>query len=187
MAKHYMAWRWRASTLRGVLALGLGVLSLISPAVTFMSVVLLFGVYAIFDGVLALSMSKRTCARGDAISRGVVSLAAGIVTLAWPTISAFALIVVISAWAITSGFLEIVGAIRMRKYIDHEWLLVLEGALSLGFGVLLALAPLAVAKVLGLWVGAYALVLGIVLLAIAFETRRTVRPARSRMTTECGA
>jgi uncharacterized membrane protein HdeD (DUF308 family) len=82
---------------------------------------------------------------------------------------------VIAAWAIISGILEIVMAVRIRKEIKGEWLLALEGVLSIVFGVLLSIAPLAGAIVLGLWVGAYALVLGGMLIASAFRLRRHVR------------
>src|SRR5262249_23362612 len=92
--------------------------------------------------------------------RGLVSIAAGILVMVWPQISAVALLLVIAAWAIISGILEIVMAVRLHKTMPHEWLLGLEGALSILFGGLLILAPLAGAIVLGIWVGAYALVFG---------------------------
>jgi uncharacterized membrane protein HdeD (DUF308 family) len=105
------------------------------------------------------------------VVRGLISVAAGFVALFWPGITGFVLLLVIGAWAVTSGILEIVMAVRMRKQLEHEWLLGIEGALSIVFGVLLFLSPLAGAIVLGLWVGAYALVIGGMLIGTGFRLR----------------
>jgi len=143
-----------------------------APSVTFVSLVLLFGVYAIVDGVLALGLAAEPHRpRSALIARGLISIAAGIVALVWPGITGFVLLIVIASWAIVSGVLEVVMAIQLRKKIEGEWLLALEGVLSIAFGVLLMLAPLAGAIVLGLWIGAYALVLGGMLIGTAFRLR----------------
>ncbi|HEX8114040.1 MAG TPA: DUF308 domain-containing protein, partial [Kofleriaceae bacterium] len=154
-------WRWWTIALRGLVAIAFGILAMIRPGAAFLSLVLLFGVYAIVDGVLALVLaSQRVHARGALVARGIVSIAAGVLALEWPGITAFVLLLVIAGWAIVSGVLEIAMAIQMRKQLESEWLLALEGALSVVFGVLLLLSPLVGAIVLGLWIGAWALVLG---------------------------
>jgi uncharacterized membrane protein HdeD (DUF308 family) len=170
-------WRWWAVALRGVAAVLFGILALLAPSAAFVFLVLLFGAYALVDGVLALYVASQrtTQPRGAIVARGIVSIAAGIITLAWPGISALALLIVIGAWAIAAGALEIATAIRMRKELEHEWLLGTEGVLSILFGVALLISPLAGAIVLGLWVGAYALVLGVMLLTTAFQMRSYVR------------
>jgi uncharacterized membrane protein HdeD (DUF308 family) len=169
-------WRWWTVGLRGVIAIVLGILSLIAPGVAFMSLVILFGVYAIIDGALALGLASQAPAlRGAMIGRGLISIVAGVLALVLPRITAFALLMVIAAWAIISGIFEVVMAIRLRKEIRGEWLLAVEGVLSIGFGVLLFLSPLAGAIVLGLWVGVYALVLGGMLISSALRLRRNLR------------
>ena len=166
-------WRWWTVVLRGVVAIVFGVLSLIAPTVAFLSLVLLFGLFAIIEGGLALGLGLERAAypRGAMIVRGLVSIAAGVLALAWPGITALALLLVIASWAVLTGVLEIAMAIRMRRQLAHEWLLGIEGGLSIGFGVLLFVAPLAGAIVLGLWVGAYALVFGGMLVATGFRQR----------------
>jgi uncharacterized membrane protein HdeD (DUF308 family) len=172
MPKQYMQWRWWTIALRGVAAILLGVFSLLAPQVTFLSLVMLFGVFALVDGVLALAIGTRTVqTRGAIIARGLVSIIAGAVALAWPGMTALAMLVTIGTWAIISGLLEIAAAVRMRKLIQHEWMLGLEGALSIGFGVALLMSPLAGAIVIGLWIGAFALVLGGMLVASGFRVR----------------
>jgi uncharacterized membrane protein HdeD (DUF308 family) len=166
-------WRWWSIGLRGVAALALGIISLFWPGLTFLSLVFVFGAYAIVDGVLALMLASKAIVqpRGWIVVRGLVSIAAGLVAFLLPGITAFALLVVIGAWAIVAGISEIVMAVQLRKQINYEWLLGLEGGLSIAFGVLLLLSPLAGAIVIGLWVGAYALVLGGMLIAEAFRLR----------------
>lgn len=155
-------WRWWTIVLRGIAAVAFGVLSLFAPKTAYLSLVVLFGIYALVDGVLALSLGIRHRGYpGSAIVlRGIVSLIAGLLALFWPGFTGYAFLVLIACWAIVAGILELVMAIRLRKAISHEWLLGLEGALSLAFGILLLIAPLAGAIVLGLWIGAYALVFG---------------------------
>ena len=101
---------------------------------------LLYGAYALVDGVFAIAaaLAGRTggCPGGPCCWR-VIGIAAGIVTFAWPGITALALLYLIAAWAVATGVFEIVAAIRLRKEIEGEWLLALSGILSVLFGVAL--------------------------------------------------
>ena len=171
-------WRWWSIALRGVAALALGIISLFWPGLTFLSLVLVFAAYAFVDGVLALLLASRHAVhpRGWIVVRGLVSIAASSIAFLLPGITGFVLLVVIAAWAITAGSSELVMALKLRAVIEHEWLLALEGGLSIGFGVLLLVSPLAGAIVIGLWIGAYALVLGGVLIVEGFRLRRAAGP-----------
>jgi uncharacterized membrane protein HdeD (DUF308 family) len=171
----FTRWRWWTVALRGGVAILFGILAMIRPGTAFLSLVLLFGAYAIIDGVLALILASRPVQpRGALIARGIASIAAGIIAFVWPGITAFALLFVIAAWAIVSGALETATAIQMRKQLEGEWLLALEGVLSIVFGVLLLLSPLVGAIVLGLWIGAWALVLGGMEISTALRLRSYV-------------
>ena len=171
-------WRWWSIGLRGVAALAFGIIRLFWPGLSFLSLVFLFATYAIVDGVLALMLASKHIVqpRGWIIVRGLVSLAAGLIAFVMPGVTAFALLVMIAVWAIVAGISEIGMAVKLRKMIEYEWLLGLEGVLSIAFGVLLLLSPLAGVIVIGLWIGAYALVLGGMLIAEAFRLRRAAAP-----------
>jgi uncharacterized membrane protein HdeD (DUF308 family) len=177
MVNHYQGWRWWAIALRGLAAIIFGLLAVFAPGAAFISLVFIFGVYALLDGVLELSFATRSAsdARGWVIGRGLISIIAGVVAIARPDMGAIALLYVIAAWAIVSGVLEIASAIRLRKMIRHEWLLALEGVLSIAFGIALIISPLAGAIVIGLWVGAFALVFGGMLIGTAFRLRSYLR------------
>lgn len=172
-------WRWWSVALRGVAAIALGVIALFYPGLTFLGLVYVFGVYALVDGVLAIGLApdQHVWPRGWMIFRGLVSIAAGVIALVVPRITALVLLIVIAAWAIVAGIIEIVMAVQLRKRIEHEWLLAIEGVLSIGFGIILLLSPLAGAVVIGLWIGAYALVLGGMLIESAFRLRRMAPPS----------
>lgn len=171
----FRTWRWWTIALRGLVAIAFGIFAMFSPGFAFLSLVLLFGVYAIIDGVLALVLASRQVQpRNALIARGIVSIAAGVVALVWPGITGVVLLFVIAAWAIIAGILEIVTAIQVRKQLEGEWLLALEGLLSVAFGVLLLLSPLIGVVVLGLWIGAWALILGGMEIGTALRLRSFV-------------
>jgi uncharacterized membrane protein HdeD (DUF308 family) len=173
----YVVGDWRSVALRGVAAFAFGALTLIWPDLTLTVLVYLFGAYALVDGVFTLAavvtQSPETRGRrGILVLQGLLGVAAGIVTFAWPGITALALLYVIAAWAIIGGVLEIVAAIQLRAVLRNEWLLVLGGVASVVFGVLLVITPGAGALVITWLIGWYAVFLGVVLLALAWRLHR---------------
>jgi len=167
---------WGAIAIRGVAAILFGILAFALPGLTLAVLVLLFGAYALVDGIFNIVAAVR--GRGTAqpwwvlLLEGIVSVAAGVVTFVLPGLTALTLVYVIAAWAVVTGVLEIVAAVRLRNQVTGEWRLVLGGVLSIVFGILMMLAPGAGALALVLWIGAYALVFGALLLALAFRLRR---------------
>jgi uncharacterized membrane protein HdeD (DUF308 family) len=178
---------WWAIALRGVAAIVFGLLTFVVPGITLAALVVLFGAFAIVDGVLTLAAVARGEGGGSDQPRwvlaleGLVGIAAGLVAFVWPGLTALALVYVIAAWAILTGVLAIVAAVRLRRHIDNEWWLGLSGALSVAFGVLLMAAPGAGALALVFWIGAYAVVFGALLVALAFRLRSVRSRSRPRM------
>jgi uncharacterized membrane protein HdeD (DUF308 family) len=124
------------------------------------------------DGVFNIIASFRVASHHWALLfEGIVGIIAGILTFAWPTITTIVLLYLIAFWAIFTGILEVVAGIHLRKAITNEWLLLVMGALSLMFGLLVLLAPGVGALAIVLWIGAYVLVFGIFMLALAFRLR----------------
>ncbi|HEY6793948.1 MAG TPA: HdeD family acid-resistance protein [Kineosporiaceae bacterium] len=168
---------WWGVMLRGVAAILLGIVALIWPGITLTVLVVLFGAYALVDGVLALGAS--IFGRGSARGRrgwlaleGLAGVIIGVVTFGWPAITMLALLALISAWAVVTGVLEIATAVRLRREIESEWLLALSGALSVLFGILIALRPAAGAVAVAWLVGVYAIMFGAALVPLSLKLRR---------------
>ncbi len=167
---------WWVVALRGVVAILFGVLALVWPGLTLEILVLFFGAYALVDGAFAIVAVATNRAGHDTwwvlLLEGLVGIAAGIITLLRPGLATLVLLYVISFWAIVTGVLEIVAAIRLRKEIQGEWLLALSGIVSLVFGVLLLLFPAAGALTVGWLIGVYAIVFGAMLLSLGLRLRK---------------
>ena len=170
-----LARNWWAVLLRGVAGIVFGILTLLSPAVSLTALVLLFGAYAFVDGLFAIVSAIRAHSTSDRwwllLVEGVAGVAAGVLTAIWPGITALVLLYLIAAWALVTGGLEIAAAIRLRKVITGEWLLALAGILSVALGVILVLFPAPGALALVMWIGAYALVSGVLLTVLGFRLR----------------
>ncbi|MER7207584.1 MULTISPECIES: HdeD family acid-resistance protein [Streptosporangium] len=169
-----LARTWWVYLVRGVCAILFGVLALIWPAITVLALVVVFGAYAIVDGVFALFGAGRGAglgSRGWMIFYGVVSILTGVAVFVWPGITALVLLFFIAAWAVVTGVLEIVAGIRLRGTAANEWMFVISGALSVLFGVLLFIRPAPGALALVWLIGIMAILYGIALVALSFRIK----------------
>lgn len=170
-----LARNWWVLLLRGLVAIAFGVLAWIQPGITIAALVLLFGAYTLVDGVLgawtAIAGRKEHEHWWVLLLWGVVGIAVGVMTFVAPGVTAFALLFYIAIWAVATGVLQIVAAVRLRKEIAGEWLLALGGLASVVFGVLLMAQPGAGALALVWLIATYAVVFGIVLVLLAFKLR----------------
>jgi uncharacterized membrane protein HdeD (DUF308 family) len=130
-------------------------------------------VNGILSFVLAYYAPKGYPRVGSLIFGGILGIIAGVIAFLLPGITALGLVILVAVWAIATGILEIVAAIRLRKEITNEWLLILAGIASVVFGIVVSLFPVAGALVLVWWIGAYALVFGVLLMILAFKLRKT--------------
>jgi uncharacterized membrane protein HdeD (DUF308 family) len=166
---------WWALLLRGIAAVLFGVMALAWPGLTVTTFVLLFAVFAIADGVSA--------AIGAVVNRkenqnwwlmlllGVAGLLLGIATLVWPRLTALLLLYMIAARALVTGILDIITAIRLRKEIEGEVLLILGGLASVLFGLIAFVRPGAGALAVVSLIAIYALFVGTILIILAFRVR----------------
>lgn len=170
-----LARNWWVILLRGVVAILFGIATFIWPGITLITLVLLYGAFAFADGVLSIIAAIRggvPAPRWWLALVGVFGIAAGILTVIWPGITAMVLLLFIAFWAIAAGVMEIVGAIKLRKEIDDEWLLIASGVLSVLFGLLLLFQPGAGALALVLVIGSFAILYGILLVMFGLRLRR---------------
>ena len=176
MLLHGLAKNWWLLLLRGIAAIVFGILAFAWPGITLLSLVILYGAYALVDGVL--SVAAAIGGGGGAAPRwwlvvvGLLGIAAGLLTFFWPQITALVLLMFIGVWALIHGVFEIIGAIRLRKEIDNEWMLILSGALSVLFGAAMLIMPGAGALALIWVIGAYSIIFGILFVGFAFRLKK---------------
>jgi uncharacterized membrane protein HdeD (DUF308 family) len=166
---------WWVLALRGVVAILFALIAFSRPGITLIALVWLWGAYAFIDGVFAAVAAVRAAEHnqrwGMLLLEGICGIAAGIIAFAWTGMTALVLVYLIAAWAIVTGVLEIAAAVRLRQMIEGEWLLGLSGVLSVLLGILIMARP-GIGLLAWVWmIGAYALLFGIVLLALAFRLR----------------
>lgn len=165
---------WWVLVLRGVLAVLFGVLTYLQPEVTVTWFVLLFGAYALFDGVASLVAAFRPApgaSRGALVLHGVLGVLAGVVAFALPGLSAVTLLYLVALWAVATGVAEIAAAVALRKAVTGEWLLALSGALSVGLGLYMFARPAAGLIGVAWAIATYAVAAGVALVVSGFQLR----------------
>jgi uncharacterized membrane protein HdeD (DUF308 family) len=173
---HAFAGSWWVVLLRGIAAVLFGIAAFIWPALTLTLLVLIYGVYTLADGIIALLAAAT--GRAKAIPRwwlvavGVLSIVTGAVTLLWPGITALVLAIFIGVWAVAHGLLEIVAAFALRREIGIEWWLIAAGTLSVVFGAFVLMSPGAGALALIWTIGAYSIAFGALLVGCSLRLRK---------------
>jgi uncharacterized membrane protein HdeD (DUF308 family) len=164
---------WWALALRGLMAIAFGVVTWLLPGLSLAALVLLFGAYTFADGIVGIwtAIAKRHEHGWVLLLWGLVSVAAGLLMLLAPGLAALALLFYIAVWAIATGVLQIVAAIRLRQEIAGEGWFIVGGIASVFFGLLLLVQPGAGALTLLWLIGAYAIMFGVVLEILAFKLR----------------
>lgn len=176
-----LARNWWALALRGLLAVIFGLLALIFPPAVLVTLVLMFGAFTLVDGILDIVLAVRTAQQRARwwpfLVEGLIDIAVGVATFVWPGITALVLLFLVAAWAILTGVFRIIAAIRLRKVISGEWMLIVSGILSVVVGVLFAIFPGAGALAVVQLIGAFAIMLGVLTMILSFRLRRYKQPA----------
>jgi uncharacterized membrane protein HdeD (DUF308 family) len=174
-----LAANWRALALRGLVALLFGLVVLFWPGLVFAVLGLLFGLYAVVDGAITFVPALRSSAQGAQrwlpLTEGAMGVIAGLVALLWPGLTINGLVYVIVGWAVVTGVLKILTAIVLRAEVENGWLLAGSGALSVLFGLLLAVLAGSDVPYLARLIGAFAVVVGLALIVFAFRLRERRR------------
>ncbi|AKU97050.1 putative membrane protein [Labilithrix luteola] len=179
---------WWSFVLRGLAAIIFGILAFVVPGPTLGFLIVLFAIYALVEGVFGVAGAiKEIRSEGRSLLllvNGLVSIAAGIIALAAPRLTAVALLYVIAFWAFVTGAIELVTAIRLRREVEGEWVMGLAGLLSILFGILLVMAPRVGALVMVFQIGFYAIVFGCALVGVGYRLRhwQTQLGSRRRQT-----
>jgi uncharacterized membrane protein HdeD (DUF308 family) len=176
---------WWVLALRGVIAVAFGVLALMLPGITLLSFVALFAAFAIIGGAVwaigAVQNRKSDEHWWVMLLAGLLSIGAGIIALIHPTLTALVLVLLIGANALVTGVLDLVVAVRLRKIIRGEVLLVLSGIASIVFGAIVFMYPLGAGALALVWIIAiYAIFTGAMMLGLAVRVRAWTRTPQAK-------
>jgi uncharacterized membrane protein HdeD (DUF308 family) len=167
---------WWALVLRGVAAILLAIVTFAVPHITLAVLATIFGFYALIDGVLAIVSTIKAVQGhrrwGAFLLEGILGILVGLYAILFPLAAAAIFVTIMAAWAVITGILEIAAAIRLRRHIQGEWLLILSGVLSILFGIILFAEPLAGAVFFAWVLAGYGLIFGVLLITLGFRVRR---------------
>ncbi len=169
-----LARHWWAIMLRGAVAVLFGIVALAAPGAVLLSLAFLFGIYLLIDGVIGLVSTVRAVTAhghwGALLAEAVLNLLIGLIALLMPGAAVLAFVLLMAVWALISGALMVAAAFKLHA--SHgRWWLALGGVASLIWGVLLIAAPIMGAVVVTWWLGIYAIIFGIALLACGWRLR----------------
>lgn len=169
-----MSRNWWVVLLFGLLAVVFGVLAVMAPVSTAAALAWWLGVMAVAEGIvviIGLFTGSAPVSKGWAVFYALVSIAFGVLAILNPLATASVLLLFLAAWLVVGGIYRIIFAIRVRKRIQGEWLLILSGLLAVLLGVMFALNPLSGLVVTSLWIGVLALFYGVLQIIAAFKLR----------------
>jgi len=173
MSAYGLARNWWLILLRGLLAVLFGLAAVVQPPLTLVALVLLFGAYALADGILAvtagLTLHNASRPWRLLLIEGLMDIGAGGVAFLSPGLTALALSYLIAAWALVTGTVAIVAALQLRREIAEERLLIWSRILSVALGLVFVLWPAASAPMVGSLVAGYALGFGLLLVVLGFR------------------
>lgn len=159
---------------RGVLAIIFGILVLVWPQLTLLVLIYAFGIFVLLQGIAAVAAGLARPGGGVSwglVGLGIIGILAGIAALAWPGLTGLALLYLIGIWAIAEGIVVIYAGVQLRQQVANEWLLILAGVVAVIFGILVLAAPGAGALAVASLIGFFAIIYGVLQLALAYRLR----------------
>lgn len=165
---------------RGILAIIFGLLALFSPVSTLKALIFVFGIFSIVDGLISIfaGFVLRAPSWGWVVFNGVLGIVIGVIALRHPQTAALAMVLVIAAWSLASGFFHVYGSFQLKSLGEKGWYwTLLSGLVSISLGVLFVAFPVPAVATLVLLIGIYALVYGVTLIFAAFSARSLAKQA----------
>lgn len=179
--------RWWLLLLRGITGIVVGVIAFTQPGIALIGLVLVLGFYTFIVGALALTLAV-TGVAGDRwwalLIEGIIGIVAACLIWSWPLASAVGFVYFVASWLILSGVMQVIAGVRLRDFIDDEWIYILGGIVSIAFGVWVFRSPGQGAVATAFLFGWYFLFIGILQALVAFRLRslnatvtKTAKPA----------
>ncbi|WP_372017024.1 HdeD family acid-resistance protein [Pseudoxanthomonas sp. 10H] len=166
---------WWVSVLFGLIGIAFGLITIAKPFQALVAMAWAFGILALADGIASLlaMFDKRVAVpKPWLLLYAIASIAFGIIAVGNPKATAGILFVMLAFWLIVAGVFRIIFAIRVRKEIVGEWLVALSGVLAIVLGIAFLRNPAVGLFTTAIWVGAGALVYGLMQVLAGFRFRK---------------
>jgi len=175
METAFLLRNWWATVLRGLIALVFGIIILAWPAATILVLIVVFGVFALVDGLFNLVFGIMAASKkekwGLLLASGILGILIGVIVLARPGVALVALYYLLAIWLIASGVVEIAAAFELDAPTAAKALLGVFGLISIVIGVLLVVYPISGIETVVLLIGIYAIAVGILRIILGFLIR----------------
>jgi uncharacterized membrane protein HdeD (DUF308 family) len=171
-----LARNWAWVLVRGIVTIIFGAVAVFWPEITVLAFVVLFGAYAVVDGVTAIAMGvRRSFGRWFLIGTGALGVIAGVIAMTWPDITAMVLLYIIAVWAIVIGLGSVVSGFGLSRDAGGRWLFILSGLAGLLLGILLLADPEGGAVALAVTIGLFAVAWGLITVMTSVRLRRLAK------------
>ena len=172
---------WGELFFGGIIALLFGIIASVWPDRTLMIIMVFFGVFVLAEGIVtvAISIMRRTDYERWwlALVGGVIGILIGVLTIVHPFGTTLFMLYMIAVWALITGVISIVTAIRLRRVMNNEWYLVISGIVAVLFSIFIFARPAAAAVTIMWIISAFAILFGILLLVLALRIRKVAEGA----------
>lgn len=171
--------QWSSVFLRGVLAILFGIVAVFWPGLGLQILVLIFGAYALVDGIFAflVGISYKSVAL---VLEGLVGAIVGLLIFFYTVQAAAIFILLLGVWAVATGIFEVIAGLELRRYIGDEIFLLFVGIVSIIFGLFVFVNPIAAGLALTWVIGIYALLFGSLLVALSIRLKNWRATAKKK-------
>lgn len=170
---------WGELLFGGIIALLFGLVAVFWPGKTLLIIIMFFGIFILAEGVVTVVVTTARRKHYDrwwlGLIGGILGILIGGITVFRPITTTIFLLYMIGAWALITGFLAIVAAIRLRKTIQNEWYLILSGVVAVLFSLFVFARPVAAAVVMIWIISAFAILFGTLLVFLSFRVKRAAK------------
>lgn len=166
--------KWGLLLIRGILIVIFGLIALFSPGIVLMTLLVYFGIFAVFSGLFLIieGFGIKEEDQGMRILEGVISIFFGLLFIIMPEFVLDSVMILIALWAIIGGIMQVFHALRLRKHVANEWLEILNGIITLVFGILVLLNTRAGAQAITMFLGIFAIISGLLMIGLSFKVKK---------------
>ena len=168
--------QWWVLVLQGILGIVFGILAILFPGIALVTLAYVFAAWAVVTGVSHLIEGWRVAEhRGRSwpfAVMGGLGIVAGFLAALIPGITILGLVILLGAWLVTQGAMEVYTAWRIRREITGEWIIALIGILRVIAGVIVLAMPVVGALLTVTLMAVWAIFGGIAALSLGFRLRR---------------